>query len=405
MSHSYLYISDGSMFVHTGDQDHSIRSEVLETYLRKIRDSANRTEWKRSGSGAMFTNAFQPGADAQSRVASVNAAVGCMATKNGELVYSIRIDDTAGIYRKFRNDHTQEGIVISSGDTAYHDFDYNGDRLVVSAAFAGVSHIGVLEAGRTICDTYTDGPSWDSEPVWSKTNPNEIYFSSAGLAVQSKKEDEDDAPGGVPYGMYRAMMQSAARPVLGPSAICLMNIATGTMQELLTDGAYDFVHPQSAPDGSLYYIRRPYKQKGTSNSSGCLVDILLFPFRMVRALFGFFNFFSVKYSGKSLSNAGDVKRRDEEQMFIDGNFIQAEKELKENQNKGDKNPGIIPRSWELRRRAPDGTDTLLRRGVVAYRLMQNGDVLVSNGSCVLCLEPDGNEKKISDAPRVTYLNV
>ena len=92
-------------------------------------------------------------------------------------------------------------------------------------------------------------------------------------------------------------------------------------------------------------------------------------------------------------------------MFIDGNFIQAEKELKENQNKGDKNPGIIPGSWELRRRAPDGTDTLLRRGVVAYRLMQNGDVLVSNGSCVLCLEPDGNEKKISDAPRVTYLNV
>ena len=126
---------------------------------------------------------------------------------------------------------------------------------------------------------------------------------------------------------------------------------------------------------------------------------------MIRALFGFFNFFSVKYSGKTLSNAGDVKRRDEEQMWIDGNFIQAEKELKENRNRGDKNPGIIPRTWELHRRCPDGTDTLVRRGVVAYRLMQNGDVLVSNGSAVLCLKTDGSEQKISSAERVTYLNV
>ena len=83
MSHSYLYISDGSMFVHTDNQDHPIRSEVLETYIRKIRDSANRTEWKRSGSGAMFTNPYQPGADAQSRVAAVNAAVNAF---NRELI-------------------------------------------------------------------------------------------------------------------------------------------------------------------------------------------------------------------------------------------------------------------------------------------------------------------------------
>jgi hypothetical protein len=402
---SYLYISDNQMFVHNETGDHAIRSEVLETYLRKVRDSANRNEWKRSGSGAQFTGTFQPGADAQSRVAAVNAAIGCLAIKNGELVYSIRIDDTAGIYRKFRNDHTQEGIVISSGDTAYHDFDYNGGRLGGSAAFAGEGHIGVLEEGRRVGDMYTDGPSWDSEPVWSRVNPSEIYFSSAGLAVKSKNEKNEETPTGVPYGVYRAMIAGAARPVLGPSAICLMNIQTGTMQELLTDPDYDFLHPQSALDGSLYYVRRPYKQKSDNDSVGCLVDILLFPFRMIRALFGFFNFFSVKYSGKTLSNAGDVKRRDEEQMWIDGNFIQAEKELKENRNRGDKNPVIIPRTWELHRRCPDGTDTLVRRGVVAYRLMQNGDVLVSNGSAVLCLKTDGSEQKISSAERVTYLNV
>ena len=53
MPPSYLYISDNQMFVHNETGDHAIRSEVLETYLRKVRDSANRNEWKRSGSGAV----------------------------------------------------------------------------------------------------------------------------------------------------------------------------------------------------------------------------------------------------------------------------------------------------------------------------------------------------------------
>ena len=145
------------------------------------------------------------------------------------------------------------------------------------------------------------------------------------------------------------------------------------------------------------------KQTNNKSSAGCLVDLFLFPFRMIRALFGFFNFFSVKYSGKTLSHTGNVKRRDEAQMFIDGNMIQAEKELKENQSRGDKNPGIIPRTWELHRRAANGEDTLIRRGVVAYRVLNNGDILISNGSGVLCHHTDGSEEKISNAQRVTYL--
>ena len=401
MSHSYFYISDGAMFYHTDTGDRPIRSEVLESYLRKIRENANRNEWKRTGSGAQFTGTFEAGADAQSRVAAVNANVGCLGFNKGDLVYAIRIDETAGIYRKFKDDHTQDGIVISSGDTAYLDFDFAGERLVVSAAFAGESHIGVLEEGRTVCDMYTDGRSWDSEPVWSKTNPNEIYFSSAGLAV-NHSSDEQEPPQGIPYGMYR-MMQGSANLVKGPSAICLMNITEGTMRELLERDDFDFVHPQSTPDGSLYYIKRPYKQTNNKSSAGCLVDLFLFPFRMIRALFGFFNFFSVKYSGKTLSHTGNVKRRDEAQMFIDGNMIQAEKELKENQSHGDKNPGIIPRTWELHRRAANGEDTLIRRGVVAYRVLNNGDILISNGSGVLCHHTDGSEEKISNAQRVTYL--
>jgi hypothetical protein len=403
MSHSYVYISDGKMFAHTDTGDRPIDSEVLETYIRKVRDSANRSEWKRSGSGAMFTGVYEPGADAQSRVASIRSAVGCVGWQGEDLIYSIDIDGTAGIYRKFKNDDTQDGIVISSSDTAYLDFDFLGQRLAVSAAFAGESHIGVLEAGKTVCDMYTDGQSWDSEPAWSRVNPNEIYFSSAGLAVQEANNESNVSPLGFPYGMHHAML-STVTSLKGPSAICRMNIVKGTMDVLLENNESDFVHPQPTADGSLYYIKRPYRSQNDTSSSGCLLDALLMPFRLLRALFGFFNLFSVKYSGKTLSRSGDVKQRDEGQMFIDGNMIQAEKELKENQKRGEQYPGIIPRTWELRRLGADGTDTLIRRGVVAYRVMGNGDILISNGMCVLCRGADGSEHKISSAQRVTFLN-
>ena len=133
------------------------------------------------------------------------------------------------------------------------------------------------------------------------------------------------------------------------------------------------------------------------------MDTLLLPFRLVMAIFNFFNIFSAKYSGKTLTRAGDVKNRDEQKMRIDGNLINAEAELKANRDRGDRNPGIIPHTWELRRRRADGNDELVRRGVVAYRVDKNGDILVSNGTAILRMTAEGQEEKLVDAPHVTFI--
>ena len=130
----------------------------------------------------------------------------------------------------------------------------------------------------------------------------------------------------------------------------------------------------------------------------------MLPFRLLSALFNFLNVFSAKYSGKTLSRSGDVKNRDENKLFIDGNLINAEEELKANRSRGDKNPGIIPSSWELRRLDANGNDTLVRKGVVAYRVDEKtGDILISNGSAILSVSSDGKEEKISSASHVTYI--
>ena len=125
--------------------------------------------------------------------------------------------------------------------------------------------------------------------------------------------------------------------------------------------------------------------------------------RLVGAFLGFLNVFSAKYSGKTLSRS-DVKSRDEKQLFIDGNLINAERELKKNAKRGEKHPGIIPRSWELRRLSANGEDTLVRAGVTAFRVDDaTGDILFSNGSAIIKRDKDGKEEKILSADGVTFI--
>ncbi|MBQ8508322.1 MAG: hypothetical protein IJ493_00250 [Clostridia bacterium] len=397
----FHYIADGRLYACTDKQAAEIRSSVLDTYLRRVKESAGRNEWKHSGEGAAFRGAYVPGADAESRVAAVHSRVFCAVEQDGALIYSLAIDRSTGIYSK-RPDSDTDGIVISSGDTAYADFDIRGGRIALTSAFAGESHIGVLDMGKTNCQIYTEGHTWDSQPVWSEAHSDQIYFCCAGLPLNSGGEDE---PPTMDYSQIMTrMFASPQRSVKrGPSSICLLDISRGSMDELLCDERYDYVRPQSMPDGSLYYIRRPYRTDEGGNKLGCLADALLFPLRMLRALFGFFNVFSAKYSGKTLSKSAGVKQRDEEKLFIDGNLINAEAELRANQSRGDEHPGIIPHTWELHRLAPDGSDTLVRRGVAAYFAEADGSLLISNGSAILRRTPDGREEKLLDAARVTFI--
>lgn len=400
MKSSFYYIQDGKMYRFNGENSKEISSWVLDSYISKVRSRAEQNEWKYNGQGAAFTGSAMPHASASEAVSSIFSRVNCVGEYKGNLLYSIDIDSTNGIYRKSAESES-EGIVLCSSSTAYRSFDIKGDRLVASAAFAGESHIGVLDLTTGRFDTYTEGHVRDSSPVWSATDSNKIYFCSAGLPENEKTApDEKNAPRGISQMVDE--MYSSSSVTLGPSAICLLDISEGRLDELLSDNGYNFTSPFSAPDGSLYYIRRPYKYNSGGSSFGCLADILMLPVRLFQALFGFLNVFSAKYSGKTLSRS-DVKQKSDDQLMIDGNLINAERELKENARRGDKNPGIIPRSWELRRLDKDGNDTLIRSGVAAYKLCTDGSILVSNGSHILRVDENGREEKLLAADKVTFI--
>ncbi len=403
MSLEFNYIADGRMYRYSGGKTEEVESGVLESYLFKVKDSAKRTEWKYSGSGAKFTEAYRPNASAESAVAAVRSRVNCIGSHNGDLIYSMSIDNVCGIYRKRSGEET-EGIVISSSDSAYVDFDIRNGRMALSSYFAGESHIGVLDMDDTYCRIYTEGATLDTSPVWSATHRDRIYYTCAGLPLADNSRDGGEESRAGFGGMMADLYSSSAAVTRGPAAISLLDLSRGTVDDILSDDKFDYTHPESTPDGSLYYIRKPYKAENGGGALGCIMDIIMLPFRLVGAIFGFFNVFSVIFSGRALTKHSDVKQKDEKKIMIDGNLINAERELKENQKRREENPGIIPHSWELRRLDSEGNDELIRAGVAAYRVFtESGDIVYSNGSAIIRRDKNGREEKLASVGNVTYI--
>jgi len=402
MSKDFLYIADGKLFSFREGAEKEIPSAVLEGYKKRLSDSIQRNEWKQNGSGAAFMGTARQGADLNSQLADVHSVISNVASDGDTLIYSIDISGQTGLYRT-DYDGRDCGIVQSSGTKSYFDFDIYNGRIAFSSALAGQSHIGTRTLGQNDSNVYTDGDSWDFQPVFSRHEQGKIYFCSSGLKI-TNTENNEQRP--MSYAdIYRQIMTAGAASVRGPASINLLDPTAGTLDTVLEDSDSDYLHPQSMKDGTLYYIRRPYTDKSSqTNPLGCLLDIVLLPFRILKAFFGFFSVFSMKYSGQPLDRS--TKAKDEKQMFIDGNMIDAGQAMKENAAKGEEDPGIIPRSWELHRLSPDGKDEIVRRGVAAYRVYDDGSILFSNGSAVkegVFENGKFTEKKICSAKRVTFI--
>jgi hypothetical protein len=76
-------------------------------------------------------------------------------------------------------------------------------------------------------------------------------------------------------------------------------------------------------------------------------DAVLFPFRMAQAIFQYFNFFSVRYTGKPLATSKGAAQRhpDLRQMMIWGNLIDADRAASENRFGDPDVPSLVPSSW------------------------------------------------------------
>jgi hypothetical protein len=170
----------------------------------------------------------------------------------------------------------------------------------------------------------------------------------------------------------------------------VLDLAAGSITTVAEEAGHDFLGPKMTADGTLYAIRRPHTRAGAGSPWRAFTDVVLFPVRLTSALFGFLNFFSMRYSGKPLVNGRGAlqKEPDPRQMFIWGNLIDAEA-ARRKARRGDAAPALVPSTWKLVRRRPGGEPEELASSVLSFDLCADGSIVWSNGSAIEHLGPDG----------------
>ncbi len=346
----------------------------ITKYRETIRSIQQKKEWKTSGSGANFMGMSADMIDPELLPAEITGLGIC----GDELVYAVNLEGVGSVYhRSFDPSDDCEGLVRASNEFVFGAFDCKEDRLAVSMGANPRSlHIGVMDI-KGGYDEYTDGDTIEENPSWS-ARKNGIYFSTAGYARN----------------------QNGAVAATSPRAISFLNLDNSSLTEIIGDENYDYLHPREDKNGTLYYIRQPY---GGEKSDGGITfkDVIMFPVRIVKGIFGFLNFFTTVFGGESLKSGGTVngaksKQRSEKDLIIEGNVINAEKLDKINAESGDKTAGIMPMSRVLIRRTADGNEEIIKKGVLDFTLCGT-DVIVSNGRHLLRIAPDGTEIHITKA--------
>lgn len=376
---SLLYLSNQELHQLKDKNIQSIDCQAVSLYKKNLQEIKQRKQWKTTGTGAQFMG-FRNEND-PNEFANIFPADAVLFDSQ-QLIYAARLQEGCAIYIKSLIDPQQpEALVLRNNEFIVHYLDYDAlnKRLIlsVSQGYAFERHLCVLGLDSSRIQYITEGDCQDENPCFDPQNPDVIYYDSCGFAY--------DHQGNVS---------------IGPKEICRLNLKTGELETLLSDPRYDFYKPQIDTAGQLYFLKRPYKNQYAGGNS--LKDILFAPFKIIRAIVGWLDFFTQRYTGESLkstsgTNPAKTKQRSEEELFVEGNLIKAQKTLQQNRDAGEKFAGVIPRSWELIQYSSSGEQKVLKKGVLGYALDAEGLLYYSNGKYLMSIASDQTEQMLIEA--------
>lgn len=358
------YLSNGNLFYQPdGGAVRQLHSPYIQETEDRLARSNERNSWKKDTS-------FEVGAYGQMKQFG-GAANGIRHTsaqfeREQSILYFLRDETIGGLFR-FNFDTGVETRIVHRQHLDLSDLHLNpqtGKLVCTSSAKDSITNIATLDVDGNHLRELTGGDTADSAPAWC--DDDTIVYQSAGLARDSG-------------GMIVA---------LGHSTIQKLDLRSGQLETVLDDANTDFLHPRVTSTGELLFIRRPYEVPQYSNSN-VLLDTVLFPFRLLRAVFHYLNFFSLMYSRKPLTGAGGPSAQaDVKAIILKGKRIDAEKALRsENMVAGV--PSLVPASWQLVQRSRRGDERVLASNVASYDLTAAGQILYSNGRAVFLLGEDG----------------
>src|SRR5215470_20310759 len=364
------FISNGKLFYQgPGQELRELQSPHVRTVMDRMQRHQQLHGWKE---GTAFSRSFT----GRDRGGSADA-VGIQATSaqflaHDRVLYFLRDESFGGLF--------EYDLVLDSEKRLLHKQYFSledlrihpdGHKLLCAQhARNGAANIVVMDADGGHSRELTGGDTVDTAPAWVPGQADLVLFQSSGLARN----------------------QAGYIMAHGPASIQMADTAAGSLTVVLEDPRLDFLQPRVGADGFLYFIRRPYEapRYGAIN---IVNDTLMFPFRLLRALFHYLNFFSLMYSRKPLITAsGPTFQTDLKEVLVKGKRLDAEAALRSGVRLNGV-PSLVPASWQLMCRSPQGEEQVLASHVASFDIAADGAILFSNGYGVFSL--DG-----SDPPQV-----
>ncbi len=380
-----LCFGDGEKIgVFDGESVSFYESEYILRYREYAETRTKNDEWKFGGDGARFRGDYD--LYNARREEKVVAFINGVAWKEGKVVYSFTVNGSSGVYCKdVCEKKALEEHILSTSDEEILSLSRGGDLLAVTVRRDGAtSSVGTLDMNTSELKTLTEGDARDADPCFSPAQPNCLYFDSAGVGRNARGEFT---------GSY------------APAAICALDLESMEIKEIAAEKKFALVKPKFSQNGDLYYIKRPNRPEKSGN---VLLDIVLFPFRILKAIFGFLQAFVAIFGHTSLTsqteggdNPARGRKTEARKLWLDGALIDADREYKRNAKKAKGEAGFIPLSWKLVRRTAQGEETL-KSGVCDYALCKDGGLYCTNGRHIFYVK-DGTCRKIADTERCLCL--
>ena len=273
----------------------------------------------------------------------------CYTMKNALVTALFRYDPAVQEDRRLfhKSDFHEEGM------TALPD----GRIVVAMRDEKGVVDLALFDGEMKFDGYLTGGDSIDQFPAASLTDGDRVLYSSRGIARTEQ-------------GVVAAF---------GPSSLFSVAVERREVVEMAAEPEKDLLLPKEGSDGSLYYIRSPYDAPFRPGLIQTLKDALLFPVHLLFAIFGFLTVFVKLFDRRPPKPLGPQAMPPQESAWrtILGKTVDT-RTVEKNAGKGE-GPALVPRSWELVRRSPDGAEEVIARNVAAFDLAFDGTVYFTNG--------------------------
>ncbi len=369
--HPFVYVSKGKLFlVANGNEVEEIHSAYAQDVIDRMNRARQRHGWKENTSlGRSFTGRDM---DLAADQVELQVASACFSGDN-KLLYVLKDRNVGGLFEFDMANKTERRVLhqqnLLLGDLAFNP--RNGNMLCSQQHNNGIANIVLLRNDGRDVQQLSEGDTVDSSPAWLPDDDKKILFQTSGLARSEQ-------------GYIIAH---------GPAAIKMLDLENNAVTSIFEDAATDYLQPRVDRAGNLYFIRRPYELHRYDGQT-MVMDFLLFPFRLLRAVFHWLNFFSLMYSRKPLTSAsGPLVKQDLKELIVKGKRIDAEKAMRKESSVGGI-PSLVPKSWQLVKRTQAGAESVLATNVASFDITSGDTILYSNGYAVFQLGPDNRQSVV-----------